>query len=64
MKLERDRMKAKTEAVEAQMKAMQVSHCSSSRRFASFLVALEEVSLYLYEESYYERSQWLIHAAT
>lgn len=26
MKLERDRVKAKTEAIEAQMKAMQVSH--------------------------------------
>lgn len=32
MKLERDRTKAKIEAIEAQMKAMQVSGTISSRR--------------------------------
>lgn len=51
MKLERDRMKAKTEAVEAQMKAMQVSQSSSSRLFSRFLATFDEASLFPPSES-------------
>ena len=40
MKLERDRMKARTEAVEAQMKAMQVSQSASALRHVPFVASL------------------------